>query len=1056
MSFFRRHLSFSLLFALAALAGLGLAKRAGAQQYPANLYSGMRWRLIGPFRGGRSLTATGVPGHPNTFYFGAVGGGVWKTTDAGRVWRPIFDHEPIASIGAIAVAPSNPDILYVGSGEADMRSDISYGDGAYKSTDAGRTWKFIGLAGTRQIGRIVVDPQNPDIVFVGALGHAYGPNPERGVFRSTDGGKTWQKVLYKDENTGAIDLAMDPSNPNKIFAALWQTRRPPWNVYPPSNGPGSGLYLSTDGGNHWRHLTGHGLPSAGLGREGIAIAPSDPNRVYLIADAKHGGLYRSDDGGENWTLENPDHRIWGRGWYFCGIAVDPKNENVVYVADTSLYRSTEGGKNFIPIKGAPGGDDYHFLWISPQDPNRMILTSDQGVIISVDGAKTWSSWYNQPTGQFYHVITDNQFPYWVYGAQQDSGAAMTTSRSIHRGISARDWRPIDVGDENGYLQPDPLDPNIVYGGFVTRENITTGENQNISPTLVHPSEYRSTWTLPLIASPIDPHVLYYGTQVLFQTSNGGQSWEKISPDLTRENPGVPPNLDPTTAKDGFGGPRRGVIYTIAPSPVRPGEIWIGTDDGLIQVTRNEGKTWQNVTPPEITPWSKISLLEASHDDANTVYAAVDRRRLDDLTPYIYRTHDGGKTWQLITKGIPVGSYVHVVREDPYRKGLLFAGTETGVFVSFNDGDEWQPLQLNLPNCSVRDLVIHKNDLVIATHGRAFWILDDITPLRQLDAKVANSNAWLFKPETAYRIRPGSDEGTPLPPEVPAGKNPPNGAIIDYYLASAATTPVSLAIYDSKGGLVRQYSSASKPVKVNVSKINIPAYWIHPPKPPSAAAGMHRFVWDLHYAGAKGAVPSYYAYFGFGGGPWALPGDYTVKLTVDGNTYSQPLTVRMDPRVSISDLALQKQFKLAMKINQAIARTSAARADASGVYSALKALRSKTQGRLGRSVATLDGKVGNILGVTPPPGLDFSGLGPPPRDRTSLHYLVGALGTIERAVEGADAAPTAEAIEAFADKSQKLQATLGQWNEVKSTELPKLNASLRRAGLQPIVVKAAEK
>ncbi|MGH9433878.1 MAG: WD40/YVTN/BNR-like repeat-containing protein, partial [Terriglobia bacterium] len=717
-----------------------------AQRANPQLYSALRWRMIGPTRGGRSLTAAGVPGQPNVFYFGAVGGGVWKTTDAGRVWKPIFDHEPVASIGAVAVAPSNPDVIYVGSGEADMRSDISYGNGVYKSTDAGTTWHYLGLPDSRQIGRILVDPHNPDVVFVAVLGHAYGPNVQRGVFRSTDGGNTWKKVLYRDANTGAIDLAFDPQNTRIIYAALWQTRRPPWNVYPPSNGQGSGLYKSTDGGNTWTPLTGHGLPAAGLGRIGIAVAPSDPNRIYLIVDAHQGGLYRSDDAGSTWKLMDTERRIWGRGWYFGGVTVDPKDENTVYVCNTSVDRSRDGGKSFTAIKGAPGGDDYHNLWIDPTDPNRMILAGDQGVVISVDGARTWTSWYNQATAQIYHVVTDQRFPYWVYGAQQDSGAVAVPSRSTHAGISFRDWDPIEVGGESEYIAADPAHADILFGGSygdsVLRYNFVNKQTQNISPMLGHPGIYRSTWTLPLVFDPLDPHNLYYGTQLLFWTSDGGATWNIISPDLTREEPAALPNLDAASeADDGAPGRRRGVIYTIAPSRVREGNIWIGTDDGLIQVTHDHGRSWQNVTPPQLTPWSKIAMLEASPFDADTVYAAVDRHRLDDLRPYIYRTHDGGKTWQPISQGIPDGSYVHVVREDPVRKGLLFAGTETGVFVSFDDGDHWQSLQLNLPNCSVRDMVIHGDDLVAATHGRSFWILDDISPLRQMDGRVAQSTAW---------------------------------------------------------------------------------------------------------------------------------------------------------------------------------------------------------------------------------------------------------------------------------------------------------------------------
>lgn len=1029
--------------------------RTAAQPFDASLFSGMRWRLIGPFRGGRSLTVTGVRGQPNLFYFGAVGGGVWKSDDAGRVWTPIFDSQPIASIGAIEVAPSDPNVIYVGSGEADMRSDISYGNGMYKSTDAGRTWTRIGLEDSRQIGRVLVDPRNPNRVFVAALGHAYGPNAERGVFRSTDGGKAWEKVLYKDENIGAIDLAFDSQDPQTIYAALWATRRPPWNVYPPAYGPGSGLYKSTDGGNTWVQLTAHGLPSEGLGRIGIAVAPNDHNRVYLIIDAKEGGLYRSDDSGQNWRRVAAEQRIWGRGWYFCNVTVDPKDPDTVYVSNTSLYRSRDGGKSFIALKGAPGGDDYHQLWINPDDPQRMILASDQGVIVSVNGGQTWSTWYNQPTGQFYHVATDNRFPYWIYGAQQDSGAAGTESRSTHRGISFRDWKPIGAGGENGYIAPDPLSPGIIYGGTVTRNDLNTGQDQNISPTVTRRGLYRRTWTLPLVFSTLDQKQLYFGTQILFRTSDGGQTWQTLSPDLSREDPGVPPNLDPATAADGPNNKRRGVIYTIAPSPLRAGEIWVGTDDGLIQVTRDDGKTWHNATPPELTAWSKIGLIDASRHEANTVYAAVDRHRLEDYRPHIYRTHDGGKTWKHVTSGIPDGSFVNVVREDPVRNGLLYAATETCVFVSFNDGDWWQPLQFNLPNASVRDLVIHENDVVIATHGRAFWVLDDVTPLRQLGAQVAQSNAWLFKPQTAWRVRPGSDNGTPLPLDEPVGENPPNGAIINYYLKSLPSGSVTLEILDGAGKRVRLYSSTDQPQRVDPNTLNIPAVWIQPAKPLSAEPGMHRFVWDLRYEGVAGGRGGR---FGGGSGPWAPPGQYVVTLTVAGNSPTESLTVKMDPRVKTPQADLMKQFELGQQIHSTVGQISQASREATRVQTGLKFLlpRVEGQGALSNAVMALNQKIDEIAGVAPGANPGSSGVEEPSSDQSSLRYLSGALGSLAGMVQSADVAPGADAVAAFQQEQQMSRKMLSQWEEIKAKDLPQLNTLLRGANLPPIEMGGRER
>ncbi|PYQ63251.1 MAG: hypothetical protein DMF53_10705, partial [Acidobacteria bacterium] len=711
-----------------------------------SLLQDLRWRLIGPFRGGRVLAVTGVPGEPEHFYFGGVNGGVWETRDAGRTWQPVFDGQPIGSIGALAVAPSNPRVIYVGSGEADMRSDIAQGNGMYKSMDGGRTWSHIGLADSQQIGRVLVHPRDPDVVFVAALGHPYGPNAERGVFRSRDGGKTWRKVLYKDENTGATDLAFEPGNPEVIYAALWQTRRTPWHIYPPSSGPGGGLYKSIDGGEHWTQITGHGFPDK-PGRIGLAAAPNRPRRLYAMVDVPDvGGIYRSDDAGATWTHGSGDDRVWGRGWYFAGITVEPGNADVIYACNTALYRSEDGGKTFVPVKGAPGGDDYHQLWIDPEAPRRRILGVDQGTVVSVDGGETWSSWFNQPTGQFYHVSTDNRFPYWVYGSQQDSGAAGVPSRTnAYDGIAITEFREVTAGGESDEIAPDPQDPQILYGGRVEKLDLRTMQTRTVDPALAYPDLYRGTWTLPIVFSPRDPKVLYFSYQRLFRTADGGEHWTAISPDLTREAPGVPPNLDPPTAANRPGeGSRFGVIYTIAPSRTANHDLWVGTDDGLIWRTHDEGAHWDNVTPAGLGPWSKVGILDASHFDPETAYAAVDRHRLDDVKPYIYRTHDGGRHWDLVASGIPDGSFVNAVREDAVRKGLLYAGTERGVYVSFDDGDHWQPLQLNLPVTSVRDLDVHGEDLVIATHGRAFWVLDGLAPLRQLDARVEGAAAWLFK------------------------------------------------------------------------------------------------------------------------------------------------------------------------------------------------------------------------------------------------------------------------------------------------------------------------
>src|SRR6266550_2627826 len=707
------------------------------QQYDQSLYSGLRWRMIGPFRAGRVNAVSGVLSQPNTFYFGSVGGGVWKSINSGRTWTPIFDSQPVASIGAIAVAPSNPDVVYVGTGEADMRDSISFGNGVYKSTDAGKTWKHIGLESTRQIGKVIVHPRDPNVVYVAVLGHVYGPHPDRGVYRSRNGGATWQKVLFKNNDTGAIDLALDPANPQTIYATLWAVRRPPWFIYAPANGPGSGIFKSTDGGTTWQPLA-NGIPTEGLGRIGIAVAQTNRNRIYAIVDAKAGGLFSPSDAGATWAKISDDVRSWGRGWYFSKVTVDPKNADTVYVSNTSVYKSTNGGKNWTAIKGAPGGDDYHQLWIHPNDPLRMVLASDQGAVVSEDGAQTWSSWYNQSTAQLYHVAADNRFPYWVTAAQQDSGAVGVPSRSAHSEISNHDWTGICAGSEAGYTAPDPLHPKILFGDDVTRCNVVTGATKNVSPEKASEGPFRHAWTQPLVFSQANPHALYYANQFLYKTTNGGESWTQISQDLTREDPGVPPNLNQAAAADAPAEKRRGVIYTIAPSPLRATMIWIGTDDGLIQLTNDDGKTWQNVTPPAITAWSKVVMIDASHFDVKEAYAAVERHQLEDYEPHIFRTRDSGKTWTEITKGLPAGVYVQTVKEDPQRRGLLFAGTERAVFVSFDDGDHWQSLQLNLPPASMRDLAIHGDDLIVATHGRGFWVLDDITALRQIDNEVAHA------------------------------------------------------------------------------------------------------------------------------------------------------------------------------------------------------------------------------------------------------------------------------------------------------------------------------
>src|SRR5881392_945697 len=840
-----------LLFGLASLALAPAVARA--QTIPPRAYGALRWRLIGPHRGGRVLAVAGVPGDPTTFYFGAVDGGVWRTRNAGVTWEPLFDDQPIASIGALALAPSDRNVIYVGTGEASIRSDITYGAGVYKSTDGGAHWQSLGLAETRHIGKVLVDPRNPDVVLVAALGHAYGSNRERGVFRSTDGGRTWTKVLFKDPDTGAIDLAADPADPQIVYAALYQARRTPWEQYPPDEGPGSGLYKSTDGGATWTPLGGHGLPAGTVGRIGLAVGRG--GRVYALIGAKtDGGLYRSDDGGATWRLVGSDPRLTSRNWYFCRVTVDPQNPDVVYVPNVSLLRSSDGGKTFGVLKGQPGGDDYHELWIDPKSTTRMIVGSDQGTVITLDDGRTWSSWYNQPTAQFYHVVTDDAFPYRVYGAQQDAGTAGVTSRSDFGEITFRDWAPVGAG-ESGYIAPDPLDSDIVYGGDtyggVHRFDRRTGQSQDISPWPVSSfgvpmpqRKYRFTWTSPLVFDRVDRQALYLGAQVVLRTRDGGLHWEAISPDLTGAAGRAATDTGPTTvanaATRGYG-----VVYAIAPSPRAAGLLWVGTDDGLIHRTRDAGGRWQNVTPQGLEPWSTISLLEASPFDTAAAYAAVDRHRVDDFAPYIYRTRDGGAHWTRADSGIAPQAYVQAVRADAERPGLLYAGTETGVYVSFDDGDHWQSLQLNLPVVSVRDLAVHGRDLIAATHGRSFWVLDDLTPLRQLSDTALRAPVYLFAPAPAVRLRRSVSNDTPLPPEEPHGTNPPAGAVIDYLLRAATPGPVTVEVRDARGGVVRRFSSDDRATPP-AEPPQIADEWLPRFEPPTRNVGLNRFVWDLRY------------------------------------------------------------------------------------------------------------------------------------------------------------------------------------------------------------------
>jgi photosystem II stability/assembly factor-like uncharacterized protein len=884
-----------------------------AQPYNPNLFNAMKWRMIGPHRGSRTVGAAGVPQQPNVFYMGVNNGGVWKTTDYGRTWKPIFDEQPTGSVGDVAVAPSNPNVIYVGSGEGLQRPDLSVGDGIYKSTDAGKTWTNMGLSNCQQIGGLAIDPTDENKIFVAALGHPYGPNEDRGVYRTTDGGKTWEKVLYKDENTGAIQVTIDPNNHNIIYADLWAGRQGPWENGA-WNGKESGLFKSTDGGNNWKKLT-NGLPTTaeGLARIGFCIAPSNSSRLYAtVESATNGGIYRSDDAGENWYKTTGDNRYWGRGNDFAEIKADPKNEDIVYSGNVVTWKSTDGAKTWTAFRGAPGGDDYHRIWINPNNPNIILLAGDQGAIITVNGGETFSSWYNQPTAQFYHVSTDNAFPYNVYSGQQESGSVGIASRGNDGYISYREWHPVGA-EEYGYVAADPLNPNIIYGGKLSRYDKRSGQTQNIAPEAVRSGKYRFLRTAPVLFNPIDNKTLYYAGNVLFKTTNGGNSWQVISPDLSRESWDIPASIGIYTNEEMKKMPRRGVIYTVAPSYKDINTIWCGTDDGLIHVTRDGGKTWKDVTPPEITSWSKVSLMDAGHTDVNTAYAAVNRIRCNDMRPHIYKTADGGKTWKEIVKGLP-NDPINVVKEDPIKKGLLFAGSERAVYVSFDDGENWQSLRLNMPATSIRDLVIKDDDLVIGTHGRSFWILDDITPLRQLNPQTADAPAILYKPQNTYRVRWTTYTDTPVPQEEPAGENPPDGAVINYYLKEKATGEITLEILDAEKKLIRKYSNNDTLYKI--PGVNIPHYWIRPQQILSAQPGSHRFMWDMKYAPLN--VPASYPISAVykntepdQTSPWVMPGTYIARLTVDGKVYQNSFTIKMDPRVKTPAKYLLLQHTLSL-------------------------------------------------------------------------------------------------------------------------------------------------
>jgi photosystem II stability/assembly factor-like uncharacterized protein len=1031
--------------------GLAVGQTLFAESYPDALFKGMKYRLIGPWRGGRALTAVGVPSEPNTYYFGAVAGGVWKTTNGGMSWTPLFDKEAVSSIGSVAVSDSDPSILYVGTGEACIRGNISHGDGVYKSVDAGKTWKNIGLKDTRHIGRVLIHPRNPDIAYVAALGHAYGVNAERGVFRTTDGGKTWEKVLYKDEKTGAIDLALDPKNPGVLFAVLWEAGRTPWSLT--SGGPGSGLYRSGDGGTTWKKVEGNGWPAGTLGKIGVSVSGGDSNRVYAIVEAleEAGGVYRSDDGGEHWTQTTSDHRLRHRPWYYTHVTADSQSVDTLYVLNTSLYKSTDGGKSWNPVGGIPHGD-HHGLWVDPKDSKRMINANDGGATISVDGGVTWSRQDNQPTAQFYHVATDNQFPYYVYGSQQDNSSIGIASRGDDGNIGREDWDPVG-GGEAGYIAPHPTDPNIVYAGeyigILTRYDRRTKQAQNVSvwpdDTDGHEAanmKYRFNWTEPIHTSKHDPDVVFYAGNIVFKSTNGGMSWTPISPDLTRND---------KSKQQRSGGPITGenisietydVVFSFAESPLQNDLLWAGTDDGLVQLTRDGGKTWTNVTPREMPEWSMVSIVDASPHDPGSAFIAVDRHKLDDFRPYVYKTHDYGKTWTKVVNGIAPNTFVRAVREDPKKKGLLYAGTETGVYVSFDDGARWQPLQLNLPTTPIHDLTVKDNDLVVATHGRAFWILDDLAPLRQASADVAPADAHLFAPSTALRLRTARSRGAFL------GENPPNGAVIYYWLKAEPKEETTLEILDDKGKLVRRYTS--RPKVVEGKPLPERPTTEKDPEPLPTAAALNRWVWDLRHQ-MPDLVPNAIYDMGAPVAPLVLPGRYQVRLNVAGKSYTAPLEVKLDPRVTTPAAALEKQLALLAEIRDLIGRSHDAVLGIRGLRAQLDALKKRLPSDdKGKAVAaaaeSMDKKMApaeeELIEVKARSSQDMCNY------PTTLNSKIAYLGEV---VDSADTAPTEQSYQIFQEFKERAERALATWREVADRDVADLNTLMAQNGVPAVGV-----
>ncbi len=1031
----------------------GSSDRSSGQKpiYDEALYKAMKWRCIGPYRGGRVTAVTGIPSLPNTYYFGATGGGVWKSEDSGLNWEAVSDgFFKTGSVGAIAVSDWDPNVVYVGMGEAPIRGNVSHGDGMYKSTDAGKTWTPIGLADTSQITRVRIHPSDPDLVYVAALGHVYGPNEERGAFRSKDGGKTWEKILFRSDKAGAIDLIMDPFNARVLYASIWEASRTPYSLT--SGGEGSGLFKTVDGGDTWTEISRNkGLPEDILGKIGVCVSGAQRDRVWAIVEARDGGVFRSDDGGETWLKMNDDRRLRQRAWYYSRIYADPKDANTVYVLNTGLYRSVDAGKTYTSIR-VPHGDN-HDLWIDPGEPRRMINGNDGGANVSTNGGVSWTAQDNQPTAQFYHVTTDDSFPYMVYGAQQDNSTVRIVSRTTEGGIDTSDWHSVG-GGESGHVAPRHDNPDIVYagsyGGLITRWDYTTRQERVITAWPENPMgwgaedlKYRFQWTAPIVVSRFDSNVLYHAAQVLFKTTNEGQSWEVISPDLTtndktkQQKSGGPITHDDTSVEYYC------TIFAVSESFHDPKILWVGSDDGLVHITRDGGKNWVNITPKQMPKWSLISMIETSTFDPGTAYLAVDRHELDDFGPYIYRTEDFGNTWTKITDGLPKNTFVRVVRQDPARKGLLYAGTETGVYVSFDDGGRWQSLQLNLPVVPIHDMVVKDSDLVVATHGRSFWILDDLTPLHQITEDVAQAEVFLFKPRNATRMG-GRDFPRPH-----VGQNPPSGSVFYYYLREKPQTTISLEFLDAEGQLIRKFTSQKEDKELD----EVPPSRFDQRRSESVPAepGMNRFVWNMQYPDAT-RVPGAILWAGRLNGPLAVPGVYQVKLSVGEESLTESWEWKKDPRLETSLGDFEAQFDLLIKIRDKLSEVNASinqlRTIRDQVDDLLKKIKDNPHAteieKAGESLKAKLKKVEDVLIQSK----SKSGQDP-------LNYpilLDNKIAALVSVVSSADARPTDQSYTVFEELSAKADAQIKKLEAVLKEDLPAINELVRKADIPAILIK----